>query len=680
MLEFLNTALNWRLDLWLFVGLGLGGTWFATRKSSRLSVSPWLLRGMTASMFLLVLAGVVATEVVGSREHDRMKSMVEGFAPTYALGFEGLGYEHLRLDTAADDPRYLRLIEQQREWLRTNPHAHDIYTFHLLPDDTVVLGVDSETDYDRNGIYEGDREQRTALGEPYAASEAQRELVRRCLRGENVFDGSVYVDRWGMWVSAFAPIRDTSGRPIAVLGVDYAAEVWVDAILSLRLTALSVFTLLLMLVGGGITLFESHRRRVTGLLLAEHNQRLELANQGLREATEAAHAANKAKTQFLANMSHELRTPLTAMLGFADLLLECEPGGEEGRQCVETIRRSGKQLLTIVSDVLDLAKTEAGVVDLTMAPCAPRSLCAEVQTLLLHQARQKGLDMHVEVDVDVPALITTDGGRLRQILINLVGNAVKFTDRGSVRLQLKYGATRDLLQFRVIDSGDGMALPQQQRLFQPFSQIDASASRRHGGTGLGLVISRRFAVLLGGDLTLESTVGQGSTFTLTLPCKEVLDAQMGLSQLLSTASENSAASPVAMVGAGKQPLRGCVLLAEDGPDNQRLISHLLRRAGLQVEVVGNGKLAVDRLLAAMPTAAIDLVLMDMQMPEMDGYEATRRLREAGCRLPIVAVTAHATTQDRDLCLTAGCDDYLTKPIDRSKLIDSLRHWIPQEGL
>jgi signal transduction histidine kinase/ActR/RegA family two-component response regulator len=530
-----------------------------------------------------------------------------------------------------------------------------------------VLGVDSETDYDRDGAYLGEREQRTPIGEAYEVDDGELASLRQVMAGEAVFQADIYTDRWGTWVSAFAPIRGLGGRPVAVLGVDYDARSWVRTIALQRSTVLGTFLALLLLIGGGAALSESNRSRATRHLLAEHNQQLELANQELRRANEQAMAASAAKTQFLANTSHELRTPLTAILGFAELLLEGGPTDPQWREHAETIRRSGQHLLTIVADVLDLAKSEAGVLEVHASRCSPRAIGRDVVSMLATSAAKKGLQLHFEVAADVPETFLSDPDRLRQILVNLVGNAVKFTERGHVKLDIVRAPHGEWVHFAVSDTGVGIAPEQQARLFQPFSQIDASLRRRHGGTGLGLAISRRFARLLGGELSLTSVVGQGTTFRLELPCP------------VETAPAEQA-TPVADVpakGAASQ-LRGRVLLAEDGPDNQRLLTHLLRRFGLEVEVVENGRLAVERMATVMrggSQAPIDLVLMDMQMPELDGYEATRQLRGLGCGLPIVAITAHATTADRDHCTAAGCDDYVSKPVDRRLLLDTLRKWL-----
>jgi hypothetical protein len=662
--ELLNLALAAHLDLAAFAAAAGAGLWLLRRYGRRLGLHGMPLRTVTLLASGLVVVGVLAALRSDTIERERMQAMIGGFAPTYAIASSQAGYDRIRLDTPPDDPTYLRLVEQQKQWLQVNHHAHDIYTFHRRPDGAVVLVVDSETDYDRNGRYDGEREQRTDIGERYEPSATGKHLIERCFAGEETFDGDIYADRWGVWVSAYSPIRGANGEVLAVLGVDYDARNWLRAILGQRISSLSLFALLLTLVGGGTVLVQMHRDNSARELLALHNGELEAANEELRQANERALAASRTKTQFLANMSHELRTPLTAILGFAEVLLEPELEPGERLQHAGTIRRSGQHLLTILSDILDLAKTEAGVVDLHPAPCSPRQIGADLLSLLSALARGKGLELRIDIDAGVPERVTTDPDRLRQILVNLIGNAIKFTERGHVVLRVR--RVEAMLHFAVVDTGNGISPSQQQRLFQPFSQLDDSAARRHGGTGLGLVISRRFATMLGGDLVVDSEPGRGSTFLLTLPCQVAVAGEER-----ATTAEDSATT-------GTIPtLRGRVLLVEDGPDNQRLIGHLLRRAGLEVEIAANGRMAVDRLGGnALDEPRIDLVLMDMQMPELDGYEATRHLRATGLRTPIVALTAHATVHDREVCIAAGCDDYLTKPIDRRRLDAALRQWLP----
>ena len=381
----------------------------------------------------------------------------------------------------------------------------------------------------------------------------------------------------------------------------------------------------------------------------------------------AADSANRAKSEFLANMSHEIRTPMTAIIGYADLLADPAQSEADRATCISTIRRNGQHLLMIVNDILDISKIEAGRMTLESAACAPERIVHDVVELMHARALERRLAVVVDIRPEVPPTVSSDPVRLRQVLINLVGNAIKFTESGEVRITATYDAAASILNYRVSDTGVGMSAAQLAKLFQPFTQSDETVTRRFGGTGLGLAISRRLAHLMGGDLSAASQPGRGTVFTFTL--RAPIAPQHDLTQ---PDTPQPAASPAPEPpGATPAPLTGIsVLLAEDGPDNQRLIVFVLKRAGATVRIVENGRLAVEAV-AAEP-AAFDVILMDMQMPEMDGYTAATTLRNAGSTLPILALTAHAMSEDRDRCLNAGCSDYLTKPIDRAGLIQAIR--------
>jgi len=393
------------------------------------------------------------------------------------------------------------------------------------------------------------------------------------------------------------------------------------------------------------------------------------------EARRAAQEASRLKSEFLAHTSHEIRTPMTALVGYTELLGDPDLSPAERAEGLATVRRNGEHLMTIVNDILDLSKIESGRMTIERMACSPFALVAEVTAVLRPRAAHDGLDVEVGYRSPLPETIETDPTRLRQILLNLVGNAIKFTPRGSVRLEV--GPVEDTrLCFEVIDTGIGLDAEQQARLFTAFSQADASTTRRFGGTGLGLAISKRLAGMLGGDLRVRSVPGEGSTFTLTIDVGSLAGVR-----LLDRPPDVPAAAERREPSAhAPQALRGRILLAEDGLDARRLLARHLRAAGAEVETAENGLVACELALrAAEAGAPYDLILMDMQMPELDGYAAAARLRAAGYRGPIVALTAHAMEDERARCLGAGCDGFAAKPILRRTLIEVARAYLAPAG-
>ncbi len=444
------------------------------------------------------------------------------------------------------------------------------------------------------------------------------------------------------------------------------------------LTAVGYAVPMVGLLAGQLKVYE--RLRLSEVELRGHAEALENANRALEEFSQTSQAATKAKSEFLANMSHEIRTPMTAILGYTDILLG-NLQGDENREAAEIIKRNGEYLLDVINDILDLSKIEAGRMHVELIACSPVQLADDVLALMRVRAESKGLPLCVEFQGPIPQTIQTDPTRLRQILINLVGNAIKFTEIGEVRLRVRLDAAAEggpRLMFDVLDTGIGMTPQQMQKLFQPFTQADSSTTRRYGGTGLGLTISRRLAKMLGGDITATSTPRRGSGFRVS-----VATGSLAAVPLIRPGQSATKPMTLAEAAAAKIDLNCRVLLAEDGPDNQRLIAFVLRKAGADVTVVENGQKAMEYALATYPgwgrrqgdpAEPFEVVLMDMQMPIMDGYEATRRLRDAGYDRPVIALTAHAMEHDRTKCLDAGCDDYVAKPIDRRKLIELVHRY------
>jgi two-component system CheB/CheR fusion protein len=399
--------------------------------------------------------------------------------------------------------------------------------------------------------------------------------------------------------------------------------------------------------------------------------------EALAESKQKAESATRSKSEFLANMSHEIRTPMTAIMGFADLLLEPSTPAEERRSHVLTIRRNGEHLLTLINDILDLSKVEAGRVELERIEFAPAEVLEDVGALMRVKLQEKRLSLSIEFETPIPRRIHSDPVRLRQILVNLVGNAIKFTEQGGIRLLAGFHpeepGSQARLYVRIRDSGIGMTADQIGRLFQPFVQADTSTTRRFGGTGLGLTIARRLAQMMGGDIRVESQPGQGSTFTVEIALGEGAELELHDPRAeRRPAQESKPDAPAARAS----DLRGMrVLLAEDGRDNQRLITLVLERAGAEVALAENGRCACEKALEALAAGKpFDVILMDMQMPELDGWGATALLRSVRYEGPIVALTANAMEGDREKCLAAGCDDFASKPIEKPKLLATLQSW------
>jgi signal transduction histidine kinase/DNA-binding response OmpR family regulator len=403
--------------------------------------------------------------------------------------------------------------------------------------------------------------------------------------------------------------------------------------------------------------------------LKDSRHEIESTLEKLKDTNEELQAATRAKSAFLANMSHEIRTPLTAIIGFGETLLDSSIEETERVNSVKTIIRNGSHLQQIINDILDISKIEADKLVIETVTTDLFTILDDLDALAGMQARNKGLEFTIEQEFPIPHEFKTDPVRLKQILINLCSNAIKFTQQGYIHIKVSADMINNLLFFDIQDSGIGMNEEQQRKVFEAFTQADSSTTRKYGGTGLGLPLSKRLAEMLGGGITVHSKPNEGSQFRLTIRFPELMDHEVAHEppqRAVEQLPEKTVSTQVS----------GRILLAEDTEDNQKLISLYTRKLGAEIVIVDNGQSAVEKALSE----SFDLVIMDKQMPVMDGITAVKQLREAGFAKPIIALTADALKEDREVCLQAGCNEYMTKPIDRDLFMQRVSHYLSQQDV
>lgn len=388
---------------------------------------------------------------------------------------------------------------------------------------------------------------------------------------------------------------------------------------------------------------------------------LQIKMQELKIAKDAAETANRLKSTFLANMSHEIRTPLNAVIGFADLLRSESTTEDERKEYTEVIFRSGQSLVGIIDDILDISKVEAGHLEVESVKYSPLKIVKEVLDLLSIKAKNKDIDLNLTFDGKIPEESIADPNRFKQIITNIVGNAIKFTEKGSVNVTMKYDEKAETINVKVEDTGIGISNEKAEKIFMPFVQADNSITRKYGGTGLGLVLAKRLAQLMGGDVQLaESSFKKGSAFLITIKhsINESSVKCLAVKKLPDTSQEKN------LVGVS-------ILLVEDSPDNQMLMQIFLSRKGIKLDIANNGEEGVTKALSGNH----DLVLMDIQMPILDGYQATRKLREKNYEKPIIALTAHAMLSEQEKCIQIGCTDFLSKPLNQKELFKKISFYL-----
>jgi signal transduction histidine kinase/CheY-like chemotaxis protein len=506
-----------------------------------------------------------------------------------------------------------------------------------------------------------------SMGDAFLLCDAQDRVLRWNQRYVELFP---WLDGVLFHGVPFRRLAQAAAEALLRGGTDEERKAWIERRVSLHREGGTSWE---QVLPDGVAVHAVERRTPDGGVVSLYRD-MSTTERKLSQAKAAAEAANEAKSQFLANMSHEIRTPLNAVIGLNELLLR-SPLADEQRRHAELARGAGQLLLALISDILDLSRIEAGHLELKPELFEPRQLAADVLAVLGERAQQQGLSLALQVAERVSPALIADGTRVRQVLFNLVGNALKFTERGGVEVQLDEleCGRAVLLELRVVDTGIGIPPEAVPALFNRFTQLDSRAVRRHGGSGLGLAITREVLRRMGGSIDVSSQPGRGSTFTARVACRRPAPhAAPG------AAADADADADAAGVGAAQRtaqrPLR--VLVVEDNPVNVVLAEAMLRHLGHQPESVHNGLQA----LQALQAAHWDLVLMDMQMPELDGAGATRALRAMpgpAARVPVVAMTANVRPEDREACLAAGMDDYLAKPLDVAALHAMLARFGPR---
>jgi signal transduction histidine kinase/ActR/RegA family two-component response regulator len=652
-----------------------------------------LLHGMLAGCVIMVISSLGLFFIWHSAwkaQLDAVRTELVQLARVAATLVDGDRHRLLKSPAQAGSPDHLGLLAPLVKFHKATSDIIYVYTA-ILDKNRIyfVLG----TDY----LYrvEGDSEIPDPIMAPHDTLDP---TLRRALEQHEVAVNEEPVkESVRSYMSAYAPFYDREGRFVGVVGVDMWVRDFDARIGAIRRAGVGAFiAVALLAVLTGVVVYRlsrtasrvRRRDRIIQARLAEAKQQAEVHAQ-------RAEAASKAKGDFLAMMSHEIRTPMNGVLGFANLLLDT-PLNAEQREFAESMQRSGDALLVIINDVLDYSKIEAGKMTVEKIDFDLRSVCDEVRAILQAAVAERGLVMSLAYEAALPQFIKGDPVRLRQVLLNLAGNAVKFTERGTVHIEVsQLGGTQ--VRISVIDSGIGIAAEQLDRLFRRFTQADSSTTRRYGGTGLGLAISKTLVELMGGTIGAQSHQGTGSTFWVTLP---LVVAPQGRVEPKAAAPPPANAAPILpdtvplLTAAIYEPLTalepvtapsavhgtaqrgGHLLLVEDNFVNQRVAVYMLTKLGHQVDVARHGREAIAKLSQTV----YDLVLMDCQMPEMDGFEATRIIRDPGSpvldhEVPVVAMTANAFPEDRARALAFGMNDFLAKPVDRSVLASMLVKWL-----
>lgn len=660
----LNLILQWHLDVISFGILTFVAVLILDRLCFRRSFDDRDRGGLRSAAAILILTSIYLAVGRGEMERTQLRRSIDGFATMYADEMREHGHRFITEETPPTDETFQLLLKKQLKWLCLSASVDNIYTMRIAPDGSVRLIVDSETDYNNDGEISEDREGRAEIGEFYSGLSS---VMREAYQGaafQTYFEDVPYSDRWGVWISAYAPILDADGKVEAIVGVDFAAEEWVSSILWARASILGFATALIMTVMGssgavGVMQAELRQKAILSLELRHQTESLGAMNNELMAARDAAEQANRAKSEFLANMSHEIRTPMNGILGLTELILQ-SPLTAEQRRSLELVVSSGEALMTVLNDILDFSKIEARMLQIDNSEFEPREIVGNSMKLLGLRAEERGLELTCRIVPSVPRTLVGDAGRIRQVLVNLVGNAIKFTHRGEVAVTVADAEGEDgrrEITFSVRDTGIGIPEERQKSVFEAFVQADGSTTRHYGGTGLGLAICTRLVELMGGKISVESVPGQGSTFSFRIPC------DVSSSEILE---------PVEAVP-GSVP-RQHVLVVDDNPTNRLIMEEVLSAWRMEVISVDHGRHVRDTIEKAHRDGnPISLVLLDVHMPDMDGFAVAEIVSGLSCAkdIPIILLSSSDAAHHRNALLKTKIAAWLTKPVKQSELLETI---------
>ena len=645
----------------LFIAIIVFVIWGYYRKYSW----PALLLGIGFSVLIFTWGSLFISQSEKELQ-ERLTADLQRAARIYRDAVIGMSHEKIPMVHPTEDEHFKRIFTFFRACHQSNPSIPSTYTLRKDANGVLIFFVEP-------GLYLSDENEydlELKCGDPFPAMQEVGDEVFQT--GNPYVSPQPYTDDFGTWITAFEPIRDSNGKVEAILGVDYLAKDWKGTILKAGTAPLEIVLGVFGCLIAGLILFSEYQLQVRRE--SEHAKQLEhlLVEKDknaivLQKARVAADAATKAKSDFLANMSHEIRTPMNGVIGLTNLLAKTRLDSLQ-EEYVTNLQSSAKALLTVINDILDISKIEAGMFELTCQPFGPYEVLNEMSQCFAYTASERNVRFVKEFSSTIPRRLIGDMGRFRQVLLNVLGNAFKFTTLGSVtfrcREEILDSSCRLLCEIE--DTGIGIDEKMLPTLFKPFVQADSSVTRQFGGTGLGLTIVSHLIERMGGTIGVESTLGKGTLFRFSIPFPVADDVFCDQNE--EDSAEKTGSSMII-----KRQLH--VLLVEDVKINIIVASGIIKAMGHELTVAENGLEALEHLRKT----PFDIVLMDCQMPVMDGYECVRTLRksDSGVRnpnIPVIAMTAHAMSSDRDKCIDAGMDDYITKPIDAVALTKMINRY------